>query len=89
MKRHIEGILRLASFLSLVVAGTVTTKTSLMIMASVWIASSVVVIPFHFYKAWRRWTEVPNRRQYAVWVGFETLAAVVLLGLLVYTVASN
>lgn len=73
------------SLLSLVVAGMMTSKTSVTIVACVWLVSSVIVVPLHFYRAWRRWRDVPNRRQYAVWVGFETLATVLLIVLFLYT----
>ena len=35
----------------------------------------------YFYKAWRRVPAVPNRRQYVLWVGFETLAVLMFLAL--------
>jgi hypothetical protein len=89
MKRHVEGILWAVSFLSLVVAAMTTGRTYLFAITMVWVAATVIVIPLHFYKAWLRWCDVPNRRQYAAWVGFETLAAVTLIGLFVYAVCSH
>ena len=89
MKRHVEGILWGVSFLSLVMAAMATTRRYLFVIALVWIASTVVVIPLHFFKAWRRWRDAPNKRQYSAWVGFETLATVVLIGLFVYAVCSH
>jgi hypothetical protein len=89
MKRHIEGILWAVSFLSLIVAAMTTQRVFLLIVAFVWVLSTVIAIPLHFVRAWRRWPEVPNKRQYAVWVGFETFAAMALIGLFVYWVISR
>ena len=35
----------------------------------------------YLYKTWRRVPVVPNRRQYVLWVGFETAAVLTLLAL--------
>jgi hypothetical protein len=85
MRRHVEGMLWAVSFLSLVVSAMMTTRAYLAVVACVWIVSSAVVIPLHFIKAWRRWPDLENKRQYAVWVGFEMTATIVLAGLFVYT----
>jgi hypothetical protein len=42
-------------------------------IAIAFFASTVVVIPLHFWRAWRRSAAVPNQREYAVWVGIETI----------------
>jgi cation transport ATPase len=89
MKRHREGVLWAVSLLSLIAAAMTTTKAYLLVIAIVWVVSSVIVIPLHFYKAWRRWREVPNKREYVAWVGFETLATVALIGLFVYSFSSH
>ena len=89
MKRHVEGILWAVSFLSLIVAATTNSRWFLLIVAVVWALSTVIVIPLHFIKTWRRWPEVPNKRQYAVWVGFETFATIALIALFVYSVSSH
>lgn len=89
MKRHIEGVLWVVSFLSLLVAGMMTTKAYLAIVGCVWIASSAIVIPLHFFNAWRRWLDVPNKQLYALWVGFDTLAAMALIGLFIYAITSH
>lgn len=89
MKRHIEGILWAVSFLSLIVASTTTQRVFLFIVAIVWVLSTVIVIPLHFVRAWRRWPEAANQRQYAVWVGFETAATIMLIALFVYSVSSH
>jgi hypothetical protein len=89
MKRHIEGILWAVSFLSLIVAAMTTNRRFLLIIAVVSLFSTVIVIPLHFYKAWQRWPEVSNKRQYATWVGFEALAAMALIGLFLYSASSR
>ena len=86
MRRHAEGLLWAISILSLIVAAQVEGRSYLLAIAIVWIASTVTAIPLHFYREWRRWSEVPNRRQYAAWVGFETLATIVLIGVFVYSI---
>jgi hypothetical protein len=89
MKRHVEGMLWVVSFLSLVAAAMMTGTSYLMVLAVIWIVSLTIVIPLHFYKAWRRLSQVANKRQYAAWVGFETIVTVVLIGLFVYSVFSH
>ena len=89
MKRHSEGMLWAVSFLSLIVAAMTTTRAYLLVVAIVWVVSSVIVIPLHFYKAWRRWADVPNKRQYAAWIGFETIATMALIGFFVYSISSR
>jgi hypothetical protein len=82
-------MLWVVSFLSLIAAAMTTGKSYLVVLAVTWIVSSTIVIPLHFYKAWRRLSQVANKRQYAAWVGFETIAAVVLIGLFVHSVLSH
>jgi hypothetical protein len=89
MKRHIEGMLWAVSFLSLMVASMTTNRAFLVVIVIVWVLSTGVVIPLHFVRAWRRWPKVPNKGQYAVWVGFETFATVTLIALFVYSVSSH
>ena len=89
MTRHVEGMLWVVSFLSLMVAAMTTGKSYLMVLAATWMVSSMIVIPLHFYKAWHRLSQVANKRPYAAWVGFETITAVAFLGLLVYSVSSR
>ncbi len=89
MKRHSEGMLWAVSLLSLIVAAMTSTKAYLPVIAIVWVVSSVIVTPLHFYKAWRRWADVPNSRQYAAWVGFETIATMALIGFFVYSISSH
>lgn len=89
MRRHKEGLLWAISILSLIVAAQVNARLYLLAIAIVWLASTATVVPLHFYRAWRRLRRVPNRRQYAAWVGFETLATVMLIGLFVYSFLSH
>jgi hypothetical protein len=89
VKYRVEGTLWLVSFVSLIVAALTTTRACLLVIAIVWLLSSVTVIPLHFYKAWRRRREAPNEREYAAWVGFETLATIAFVGLFIYSVSSR
>ncbi len=79
---NLEGVLWVVSFLSLIVAGMTTGKPYLTILAVLFVVSSIIVIPLHFYKEWRRLSQVQNKRQYAVWVGFETIATIAFIGYL-------
>jgi hypothetical protein len=89
MKRHIEGILWAVSFLSLIVASMKTNRAVSVVIAIVWVLSTVILIPLHFVRAWRRWPKAPHKRQYAVWVGFEAFATLMLISLFVYSVSSH
>ena len=89
MKRHIEGILWAVSFLALIVASMTTNRAYLVVIAIVWLLSTVIVIPLHFVRAWRRWPKIPNKRQYAIWVGFETFATIMLIALFLCSVSSR
>jgi len=86
MKHHVEGMLWTVSFLSLIVAA-MPTKAYLLVVAVVWVGPTVIVIPLHFYRAWHRWADVPNKQQYAAWVGFETIATIVLIGFFIYSMS--
>ncbi len=89
MRRHVEGMLWVVSFLSLIVAAMTTNRAFLVVIAIVWVLSTVIVIPLHFVRAWRRWPKASNKRRYAVWVGFETFATIMLIALFVYSVFSH
>jgi protein-S-isoprenylcysteine O-methyltransferase Ste14 len=43
----------------------------------------------YLYKAWRRVPVAPNRRQYVLWVGFETAAVLTLLALCISGLARS
>lgn len=84
MRNHTEGILWTAVLGLPLLVTQISAREILLLLAVVWVAAIIVVIPLHFYKAWRSFESVPNRRQYALWVGLETLFAVGLLGSIGY-----
>jgi hypothetical protein len=92
LKRHVEGLLWTAT-LGLPLLAALSPSSSqlalssrlwLYVLAVLWLTGLAIVIPLHFYRAWKRWPSVPNRQSYAMWVGFETLATLVLMALAVY-----
>jgi hypothetical protein len=90
MRRHMEGILWLTMLVSLYFAALTPAKSHLLVLiAIVWVGATVVVVPLHFFRAWRRLGSVPNRREYALWVGLETLFAVGLAAGFVSCVTSR
>jgi hypothetical protein len=84
MRKHTEGILWTVVFGLPLLVTQISARELLLLVAVVWVAAIAVVIPLHFYKAWRSFESVPNRRQYAFWVGLETLFAAGLLGSIGY-----
>lgn len=58
---------------------------TLLPLAIVWIAATVTIVLVHFYRAWKKFGQVPSRRAYPAWVGFETLAMVSLIVLGIHT----
>jgi len=89
VKRHIEGVLWAFSIGSLVVAAYTSSRPLLLILGSISVASILIALPLHFYRAWKKWALVTNRREYAVWVGLETVAIAALISLGIYTVISK
>jgi len=89
MKRHVEGLLWLASFGCLVAAALTSLKAYLPFIAVVWAVTMVIVIPLHFIRAWRKLGAVPNKGQYAAWVGFETACTAALVGGFLYLLISH
>jgi hypothetical protein len=85
MKRHIEGVLWVAAVGLLYLAALDYFRPYLLPIAILWIGATVTVIPLHFYRAWKKFSAVPNRGAYAAWVGFETLATAALIALGVYS----
>jgi len=86
MKRHVEGILwGTVVALPYIAALCDFGHHAFMAIAVVWLATTAVVIPLHFYRAWKRAPRVQNRREYAAWVGFETLAVAALIALGIYS----
>jgi len=55
----------------------------------VWAVTTVTVVPLHFIRAWRKLGAVPNKGQYAAWVGFETVCTAALVGGFVYLMISH
>ena len=84
MRRHIEGILWTAALLLPILVNFGSSRLYVGGIAVLWLASVVTVVPLHFYRAWKKWKTVPNRKEYAAWVGFETLATVTFISLCVY-----
>jgi general secretion pathway protein G len=80
MKKHAEGLLWFASLGCLYAAALTSSKVYLPFIAVVWAVTMVAVVPLHFIRAWRKLGAVPNKTQYAAWVGFETICAVALVG---------
>jgi hypothetical protein len=89
MKRHAEGLLWLASFSCLVAAALTSLKAYLPFIAVVWALTTVAVVPLHFIRAWRKLGAVPNKGQYAAWVGFEAVCAIALIGSFIYLMISR
>lgn len=81
MRNHTEGILWTAVLGLPLLVTQISAREILLLFAAVWVAAIMVVIPLHFYKAWRRYNSLPNKREYAVWVGVETLFTAGLLSI--------
>jgi hypothetical protein len=75
VKKHLEGVLWLTAFGSLVLAAQASTRAYLMVIAGIFVISTAIVLPLHFFVAWRRLRTIPNKRSYAFWVGLESLFA--------------
>ncbi|HKI26742.1 MAG TPA: hypothetical protein VKA07_10475 [Candidatus Sulfotelmatobacter sp.] len=86
-KKHVEGMLWLTAFLCPLLATQTSVRACLMMIAVIWAGSIVTVVPLHFWRAWRRLGSVLNKREYAVWVGFETLGACGIAGFVFSAVA--
>jgi hypothetical protein len=89
MKQHLEGLLWALSIGAMPAAAMVSSRPFLLFLAVMWIVSTAIVIPLHFYRAWKKRAHVSNRRGYAVWVGFETVATLALISLGIYSVVSR
>lgn len=88
MRQHLEGILWTIAFGGLLWASVTSLKVLLLGLGVVSGSSLMVVVPLHFYRAWRRASSVPNQCEYAVWVGLETLFALGLVSGCVYMVSA-
>ena len=60
---------------SFMLAGMTSSKAVLILLGTLGVGSTIWVVPLHFFRAWRRFRSVPNRHEYALWVGFETVLA--------------
>lgn len=45
------------------------------VIIAVWTAYTAVAVPLYLCRAWYRLRTVPNKTDYALWLGFETLCA--------------
>jgi hypothetical protein len=84
MKRHAEGILWTLALSLLVFAAMASSRRALLVIGFAWMAATGTVIPLHFYRAWKKLNSVSNKFGYALWVGFETLFVVALVGFAIY-----
>ena len=76
MRRHIEGVLWLVCLTSFLLAAVAPPHSSLLVVLGLASGVAIVVVgPLHFFRAWKKLKTVPNKREYACWVGFETLCA--------------
>lgn len=53
---------------------------------TVWVIYTTAAVPLYFYRAWLRARTVPNKTEYILWLGFETLCALALTGGFIYYV---
>ena len=84
MKRHVEGLLWTLALTLPVLAAMTSSRRVLLLIGFAWIAATSTVIPLRFYRAWKKLNSVPNKVGYSLWVGFETLFAIVFVGFAIY-----
>jgi general secretion pathway protein G len=89
MKRHAEGLLWLAWLGCAVAAALSSQNYYLPVLTVAWAATTLVVVPLHFLKAWRRLRATPNKAGYAMWVVFQALCALGLIGGLIWMSVSG
>lgn len=82
----IEGLLWSVSVVCLFFAAILLRPVAL-VFAVAWLVTAAIVIPLHFYRAWRKLATVPDRTGYALRVLFETMFAAAAVALLVYLAA--
>ena len=75
MWRHTEGTLWLIALASFVLAGVVSSRAFLIALGIAGVGAALASVPLHFFKAWRKVSAVPNKREYGLWLGFETICA--------------
>lgn len=89
MKRHAEGLLWLAWF-GFLFADVLSSESPYQpLLAIVWAATTLIAVPLHFLKAWRKLRAAPNKAGYAAWVVFQALCALGLIGGLVWLSVSD
>ena len=84
MKRHAEGLLWLAWLGCAFAAALSSQNYYLPVLAVAWAATTLIVIPLHFLKAWRRLQEAPNKGAFTAWVAFGALCTLGLIGAMVW-----
>jgi len=89
MREHLEGILWLVAFGGMLLATQVSSRVLLTLIGVASGLSLVAAIPLHFWRAWRKASSVPNRREYVVWVALETLFTLGFLSACGYTVSAH
>ena len=75
MLRHLEAWLCFMALTSFWLAAMTSARVPLMLLGVSGVGAVLVVVPLHFVKAWRRFPSIPNKREYALWVGFEMVFA--------------
>jgi hypothetical protein len=72
-------MLWLAAPVSLILAAMTSARIPLILLSAIGVGAPAAAVPLYFFRAWRRVGSVPNRREYIVWVGIETLIALGLI----------
>lgn len=89
LTKHFEDLFWSVALIFPILAAIVIERRMLPAIALAWILAIFIVVPLHFWRAWRRLRTVPNKTQYATWVGFETLCVLALIAVSVYGVMSR
>jgi len=79
MRRNFESVLWFVVAITLILAAMTSARIPLAVLGILAVGAIAVVIPLHFFHAWRKLGAAPNKREYALWVGLETLFAIGLL----------
>lgn len=79
MWRNVEGSLWFIVLASFVLAGSASSTALLTAFGIAAAGATLIVVPLHFFEAWRKVRVVPNKREYVLWVGFETVCACAFL----------
>ena len=89
MGKRLEDMLWLAALGGLIGATQTSSRALLAVIGFAVVTSLAAAIPLHFWRAWRKFGSVPNRRAYAVWVGLESLFTIAFISGCVYMVAAR